>query len=57
MPQAVFKYATGQTVPDGAVYLKTLNQLRTRGAGNHWDKCWLVWHYFLVEVDANGRAA
>ena len=47
----VFKYATGQEVPEGAVYLKTLKQ--TEIISEETKKaypCWLVWHYFLVEV-------
>lgn len=66
----VFKYATGQEVPDGAVYCSTVTQteietgrLLTSQCRCHDDftcsdapstretqKCWLVWHYFLVEV-------
>jgi len=38
----VFKYGTGEEIPEGAKYLNTkvefLNNVR------------LVWHYFLVEI-------
>ncbi|MGB4971221.1 MAG: hypothetical protein WBO32_01095 [Cyclobacteriaceae bacterium] len=60
----VFKYATGDVIPEGAIHLKTVvqtevdaRQLDYDGAGHvtggtvpYWKKCWLVWHYFLVEV-------
>lgn len=51
----VFKYATGQPIPEGAIYLSTVTQTEREsgnraGGGKVWEKCWLVWHYFLVEV-------
>ena len=56
----VFKYATGEPIPDGAVYLSTVAQsdVEVHDRPNfgeprsHWEACWLVWHYFLVEVEA-----
>ena len=56
----VYKYATGQPIPKGAVYLSTVKQTEqelfdSNGgepvAKTYWEKCWLVWHYFLVEVE------
>jgi len=50
----VFKYATGQPIPKGAVYLTTIKQTGKEtfiGGLSLWEKCWLVWHYFLVEVE------
>jgi hypothetical protein len=42
----VFKYATGETVPDNAIYLwSTKNGLMNENNGYEF-----VWHYFLVEV-------
>ena len=42
----VFKYATGEEVPEGAVYLCTIkNGLMPDG------QYYFVWHYFLVEVE------
>ena len=52
----IFKYATGDSPPEGAIYLETVTQTQievTPGMRN-WIPCWLVWHYFLVEVDNNG---
>lgn len=48
----VYKYGTGDIIPNGAVYLKTVVQNFIVGQ-NPFDKipCWLVWHYFLVEVE------
>ena len=48
----VFKYATGQKIPKGAVYLNTISQTRVQeNTTAEWIDCWLVWHYFLVEVE------
>lgn len=62
----IYKYPTGAEIPDGAVYLGTATQrevLVNLSKGDDpnckfrnsdtcwWEKCWLVWHYFLVEVD------
>ena len=51
----VFKYGTGDVIPDGAIYLSTIAQTEIkihpdRPYLNGHEKCWLVWHYFLVEV-------
>lgn len=50
----IYKYGTGQEVPKGAVYLGTVTQTQIEDSSNardnFWSKCWLVWHYFLVEV-------
>jgi hypothetical protein len=51
----IFKYATGEAIPEGAVYLSTVTQTKMlvedgRYEDNHcWIECWLVWHYFLVD--------
>ena len=48
----VFKYATGQAIPDGAIYLNTVTQTEILSeAGDIVASCWLVWHYFLVEIE------
>ncbi len=49
----VYKYGTGETIPEGAVYLKTVTQTEIPydEKVKEWGKCWLVWHYFLVEVE------
>lgn len=60
MSKVVHKFATGQPIPDGAVYLNTVTQTsietqRTDGFGDrmpYWNPCWLVWHYFLVEASS-----
>lgn len=48
----VYKYGTGQEVPDGAVYLNTVTQDRVlvQNADDQdvWDDCFFVWHYFMV---------
>lgn len=56
----IYKYATGDEIPKGAVYLATVKQTEIeRMYGDdtapgypkkEWIKCWLVWHYFLVDV-------
>lgn len=46
----VFKYTTGQEIPKEAVYLNTIKQTEAYNDVHGWEKCWLVWHYFLVEV-------
>lgn len=51
----VYKYATGQEIPEGAIYLNTVAQTKLSVSGSsgidYWLDCWLVWHYFLVEVE------
>lgn len=47
----IFKYATGDEVPEGAIYLTTIKNglmpLQTVELGEERE---FVWHYFLVEV-------
>ena len=55
----IYKYGTGEKIPEGAIYLSTIKQIEIQenigknGDTSHafWNKCWLVWHYFLVEVE------
>ena len=57
----VFKFGTGQEIPEGAIYLST--QVETISIYSHHEngigiahvqtKNELVWHYFLVEVNEN----
>lgn len=48
----ILKYSTGQEIPEGAVYLNTVVQSKERSEHNSvWYDCFLVWHYFLVEVE------
>ena len=47
----VFKYGTGQAIPEGAVYLSTVKQTELEVSPGEWLRCWLVWHYFLIEVE------
>lgn len=68
----VYKYATGEPIPDGAVHVATVTQtsifneayetqyeeIAPRFVGPitvhnpaQWVPCWLVWHYYEVEVD------
>jgi len=42
----VFKYATGDVIPKGAIYLCTIKN----GIMDKKTKYEYVWHYFLVEV-------
>ncbi len=47
MSKKVFKYATGEVVPEDAVYLySTKNGVMGEKIGYMY-----VWHYFLVEVE------
>lgn len=50
----IFKYATGEEAPEGAIYLNTVTQTKYLGVSDEWINCWLVWHYFLVEVNDDG---
>ncbi len=62
MEKKIYKYPTGATIPEGAVYLTTVTQTEqletytySVSTGNSAERisrkpCWLVWHYFLVEV-------
>lgn len=52
----VYKYATGDKIPDGAVYLTTVIQQVYEPIPEKFSKVeravpQLVWHYFLVLVD------
>ena len=52
MKKVIYKYATGDKVPEGAIYLRTITQTRRFSESrNQWEDCWYVWHYFLVEVE------
>lgn len=47
----IFKYPTGAIIPEGAQYLSTVTQTKIVDEnGFELASCWLVWHYFLVEV-------
>ncbi len=46
----VYKYATGEPIPEGAIYLNTIAQTHSFDEGET-IRCWYVWHYFLVEVE------
>jgi ABC-type transporter MlaC component len=60
MIKKVYKYATGDVIPEGAVYLSTqvekfTEAIEREGIGETKiktinEKNLLVWHYFLVEV-------
>jgi len=53
----VYKYGTGDVIPEGAVYLSTQVETATRYDGNGVTITtnFLVWHYFLVEVDGKSN--
>ena len=52
MVKRIYKYPTGVETPTDAVYLSTITQTKCYNSPNReWEKCWLVWHYFLVEVE------
>lgn len=54
----VFKYATGQTIPFGAVYLSTQVETLTvkdEDFGGAVTSNMAVWHYFLVEVEGESN--
>lgn len=46
----IFKYPTGAEVPEGAKYLNTVTQEKIHDDVEGWTPCWLVWHYYEVEV-------
>lgn len=52
MTKHVYKYGTGQEVPEGAQYLYSREEnIKEKGIGfNSFSINILVWHYFLVEV-------
>jgi beta-N-acetylglucosaminidase len=49
----VFKYGTGDVIPEGAVYLSTQVETVERAdqGGIKFIHNQFVWHYFLVEVE------
>jgi hypothetical protein len=47
--KTVYKYATGQEIPKGAVYLCTVKN-GTMKDPNYPEDYQFVWHYFLVDV-------
>jgi hypothetical protein len=50
--KVIHKFATGDVIPEGAIYLNTIVQDSNKPyVSSEWKRCWLVWHYFLVEVD------
>lgn len=55
----VFKYGTGEVIPEGAVYLSTQVETRTciiNQVGDVETRNFFVWHYFLVDVkDKNDK--
>lgn len=48
----VYKYRTGQEVPNGAIYLDTQVETLTYklGPGRRVTRNEHVWHYFLVDI-------
>ena len=46
----IFKYATGDTIPGGAIFLSTVTNGVKKDSTKDENKQ-NVWHYFLVEVD------
>ncbi len=50
MKKKIYKYPTGATIPEGAIYLGTVTQTEIEDADGSWQRAWFVWHYFLVEV-------
>lgn len=53
----IYKFPTGAEVPEGAIYLNTVTQTKIEQLSikngqeyRYFKDCWLVWHYFLVEV-------
>lgn len=56
----IFKYPTGAVIPENAKYLSTVTQAHKASGdlvNGSWayEPCWLVWHYFLVEVEDNEK--
>lgn len=56
----VFKYATGQDVPEGAIYLCTKTETITENTVKYGEivksvrSNALVWHYFLIKEANDG---
>ena len=48
----IYKYGTGEEVPEGAIFLSTIVQeiKGNEDMHNFQSPARLVWHYFLVEV-------
>jgi len=51
----IFKYATGDIVPEGAIYLASLTNGLMSFTGRPKETRY-VWHYFLVEVEVEDHA-
>ena len=52
--QKVYKYGTGQKIPEGAVYLNTIAETTSYQGNDETVRITentYVWHYFLVDVD------
>ena len=47
----IYKYGTGESPPEGAIYLNTVTQTWQDHGDLGWQRCWYVWHYFLVEIE------
>ena len=48
----IYKYGTGDVIPEGAVYLSTQVETLTESSKDRTiTSNILVWHYFLVEVE------
>ena len=47
----IYKYGTGEAIPKNAIYLCTLVEETTDNTPSP-RKMRLVWHYFLVEMEA-----
>lgn len=56
MKRRVYKFATGQDLPEGAEYLCTQveTQQMTKSDGSIITVNALVWHYYEVEVPSEG---
>lgn len=47
----IYKYATGDEIPEGSVFLSTIVEQKTaRHLGVDIELARFVWHYFLVEI-------
>ena len=51
MVNKVYKFGTGDTIPVDAIFLSTLYQKVKSNGARLLENDWLVWHYFLVEVE------
>lgn len=60
--RVVHKFGTGHPIPPDARYLSTVTQTSLESGRvkrneegrveEEWVPCWLVWHYYEVEIDA-----